>query len=132
MALLGREPFLLANADVYCEFDYSRLLGRPLRDLLAHLVLVPNPPHRSSGDFSVDAGRARNGGTQRYTYAGIALMSPQLVAHVTPGQKAALGPLLHAAADQGALGAELYRGTWQDVGTRERLAALETELASRQ
>jgi MurNAc alpha-1-phosphate uridylyltransferase len=128
--LLGESPFLLVNADVYCELDFRRLLAFELGPRLAHLVLVPNPAHRAGGDFSLDGGMVGNGGGARYTYAGIAVMSPALVAEVRPGDKAPLAPLLRAAADRGLISGELHRGAWHDVGTRERLAELQAYLAS--
>jgi len=129
-ALLGEAPFLLVNADIYCEFDFARLRCVSLGARLAHLVLVPNPPHRSRGDFTLEAGTVGDGPEPRYTYAGIAVMSPTMVAGVASGQKAPLAPLLYAAAARRLVGGELYRGVWQDVGTRERLAELEAHLAS--
>lgn len=129
--LLGEAPFLLVNADVYCELDFRALLARALGGRLAHLVLVPNPAHHADGDFTLDAGSVGNGAGARYTYAGIAVMSPALVEGVRPGDKAPLAPLLRAAAERGLIGGELHRGVWQDVGTRERLAELEAHLASR-
>jgi MurNAc alpha-1-phosphate uridylyltransferase len=125
LGLLGDAPFLLVNADVYCECDFSRLMKVQLGGRLAHLVLVPNPAHRAQGDFSLARGRVGDEPTPRYTYAGVAVMSPALVAPVKPGEKAPLGPLLHDAARRGLLGGELYEGPWQDVGTVERLAELE-------
>jgi N-acetyl-alpha-D-muramate 1-phosphate uridylyltransferase len=125
LELLGRDAFLLVNADVYCEYEFDRLLGLSLGASLAHLVLVPNPQHRPRGDFALVSGQVKSDGSPRYTYAGIALMSPQLVQQIVPGQKAPLAPLLYAAADRGLLTGELYQGLWQDVGTRERLAELE-------
>jgi MurNAc alpha-1-phosphate uridylyltransferase len=130
-ALLGEADFLLVNADIYCEIDFSRLRGLALAERLAHLVLVRNPQHRSGGDFSLDDGMVGNGGGPRYTYAGIAVMSSALIAGVKPDEKAPLAPLLRAAADRRLISGELYRGVWQDVGTRERLAELEAHLASR-
>ena len=130
--LLGEAPFLLVNADIYCDYDFARLRGLALGGRLAHLVLVPNPPYRPSGDFALEQGLARgNPGARRYTYAGIAVLSPRIVAGVAAGTKAPLAPLLYAAADAGLLGAEAYEGLWQDVGTAERLAQLESFLASR-
>jgi len=128
LPLLGREPFLLVNADVYCECDFARFQTIALRERLAHLVLVPNPPHRPKGDFSLRAGRVGSDAAPRYTYAGVAVMKPALVAAVTPGDKAPLAPLLYDAAARGLLGGELYEGLWQDVGTIERLAELEAHL----
>jgi MurNAc alpha-1-phosphate uridylyltransferase len=130
-ALLGDAPFLLVNSDVYCEIDFARFRSLALGARLAHLVLVPNPAHRASGDFSLEEGTIGNGEGARYTYAGIAVMSPTLVAEVKHGEKAPLAPLLRAAADRRLLSGEPYRGIWSDVGTRERLAELEAELASR-
>jgi MurNAc alpha-1-phosphate uridylyltransferase len=128
LPLLGREPFLLVNADVYCECDFARFQTFALGERLAHLVLVPNPPHRPKGDFSLRAGRVGSDAAPRYTYAGVAVMKPALVAAVTPGDKAPLAPLLYDAAARGLLGGELYEGLWQDVGTIERLAELEAHL----
>jgi MurNAc alpha-1-phosphate uridylyltransferase len=130
-ALLGEAPFLLVNADIYCEFDFAKLHELSLGERLAHLIVVSNPPHRSGGDFSLEAGKIGNGGGPRYTYAGIAVMSPALVGEVRPGEKAPLAPLLRAAAQRGRVSGELYRGRWQDVGTAERLAELEAHLATR-
>jgi MurNAc alpha-1-phosphate uridylyltransferase len=127
-ALLGEAPFLLVNADIYCEFDFSPLKSLPLKNNLAHVVLVPNPAHRAEGDFSLRDGAVGNTGSPRYTYAGIALVSPALVDGVAPGTKAPLAPLLRAAADAGRLGGELYRGRWTDVGTPARHAELENML----
>lgn len=128
LPLLGREPFLLVNGDTYCEIDFKPLLAHRLGTNLARLVLVANPPHRTDGDFSLDDGFIGNDGTPRYTYAGIAVMSPQLVAAVKRGDKAPLAPLLRAAAAKRLISGELFRGLWQDVGTAERLAELETQL----
>jgi MurNAc alpha-1-phosphate uridylyltransferase len=129
--LLGEAPFLLVNADIYCELDFAPLGKLPLGERLAHLVLVPNPPHRREGDFSLEQGVVGNRPGARYTYAGIAIMSPALVAGVGAEEKAPLAPLLRAAAERRLVSGELYRGVWQDVGTRERLAQLQAHLASR-
>ena len=131
LPLLGADPFLLVNADVYCECDFNPLLGRDLAGRLAHLVLVPNPAHRAGGDFTLKAGMIGSEPAPRYTYAGIAVVSPRLVESVTPGSKAPLAPLLYAAADRGLMSGELFEGLWQDVGTAQRLAELENLLANR-
>ncbi len=131
LPLLGARPFALVNADVYCEFPLERLLRADLGANLAHLVLVPNPEHRPRGDFSLQNESIKSDGAPRYTYAGLAVVSPLLVQSVTPGRKAPLAPLLYAAADAGRLSGELYEGLWEDVGTPERLAKLETLLKNR-
>jgi len=130
-ALLGTALFALVNADVYCDFNLSALRARALEGDLAHLVLAPNPPHHAAGDFSLEAGKAGNAPAPRYTYTGIALVDPALVAPVRAGDKAQLAPLLRAAADTGRLSGELHRGLWRDAGTAERLAELDALLRAR-
>jgi len=131
LAQLGAAPFLLVNGDVYCEIDLAPLRARPLGAQLAHLVLVANPTHRPEGDFSLDGDRVGTRGEPRYTYAGIAVLSPQLVAGIRRGEKAPLAPLLRAAAAEGRISGEVYAGPWFDVGSAERLAALDAYLAAR-
>ena len=130
-ALLGPQPFLVVNGDVYCEVDFAQLLRATLGERLAHLVLVPNPQHHPGGDFTLDGGKVGNAPSPRYTYAGVAVIAPQLFADVEAGGKAQLAPLLRAAAEERRISGELFEGTWLDVGTIERLAALEAYLAMR-
>jgi len=129
--LLGPDPFLVVNGDVYCEVDLARLRRVALGERLAHLVLVPNPAHHPTGDFTLDAGRIGNAAAPRYTYAGIAVLAPALFAGVEAGSKAQLAPLLRAAAERRLVDGELFAGTWLDVGTLERLSALEAYLAAK-
>jgi len=129
--LLGPDPFLVVNGDVYCEVDLARLRRVAIGERLAHLVLVPNPPHHPAGDFTLDAGRIGNAVAPRYTYAGIAVIAPALFAGVAAGAKAQLAPLLRAAAERRLVSGELFEGTWLDVGTVERLSALEAYLAAK-
>jgi len=127
-ALLGPEPFLLVNADIWCDYALSALRGFELGTRLSHLVLVPNPPQHPAGDFSLVDAIVGNTPAPRYTYAGIAVISPRLVAGIAAGQKAQLAPLWRAAAERGEVTGELYEGLWSDVGTPERLSALEARL----
>lgn len=131
LPLLGGDPFLLVNGDIYCEIDFRPLLSHDVGGNLAHLVLVPNPPQHAKGDFSLDGAVVGNDGTPRYTYAGVAVMTPRLVESVRRGDKAPLAPLLRAAASERRITGERFGGLWQDVGTAERLAELEAQLALR-
>ena len=77
LPLLGDEPFLLVNGDVFSDFPFARL-RRPLAGL-AHLVLVDNPAHHPAGDFILNEGLARSEGPgQRLTYSGIGVLHPRL------------------------------------------------------
>jgi MurNAc alpha-1-phosphate uridylyltransferase len=125
---LGEAPFLVVNADVYCDYPFAGLCKLDLGNRLGHIVMVPNPPFRRQGDFSLDAGMVGNLATPRYTYSGIGVLDPRIVDGVAAGTKAPLGPLLKQAAERGLLAGELYAGLWNDIGTHERLAALNEEL----
>ena len=101
---------------------------------LAHLVLVPNPAHNPRGDFLPDGWphRSRPAAPERQprTFAGISLLDPRLFADAQPG-RFPLAPLLRAAAARGAVTGEEHAGRWTDVGTPERLQALDAELKAR-
>jgi len=119
LPLLG-ERFAVVNADVFCDFDFARLRQA---NSLAHLVLVDNPGHNESGDFSLRDGIVGNDGAPRFTFTGIACYRRRFFADLAPG-KQALAPLLRAAAARGEVTGELFRGHWVDIGTAERLAQL--------
>lgn len=128
---LGPAPFLLLNADVYCDLALSGLarLAQTWPDgRLAHLVMVDNPAHHPQGDFALgDDGRLCLQG-ERLTYSGIAVLHPALFAECRPG-RFALAPLLRRAIESGRASGEHHRGLWTDVGTPERLAQLRDALA---
>ena len=121
LPLLGAAPFLVVNADTFTRFEFARLAIAP--DSLAHLVLVPNPAHHPHGDFSLREGAITEAGEPRLTYAGIGLYRPELFARCTAGRFPLL-PQLRAAIGAGRLSGERFDGLWVDVGTAERLAAL--------
>lgn len=125
---LGAEPFLVINADIYSDYDYSRLPGLLLADRLAHLVLVDNPPQHPRGDFALEAGRVREAGRRMLTFSGIGVYAPRLFSGIPPRAKVPLAPLLRKAMAADRVSGEHYRGRWHDVGTAERLDALDTEL----
>ncbi len=126
-ALLGDRPFLLVNADVFCDYPFASLRKVNLSSSagrLGHIVMVPNPPFRPQGDFSLGNAMVGNHPSPRYTYSGIGVFDPQIVQGIAAGAKAPLAPLLRDAAEAGRLGGELYAGVWDDIGTPERLDAL--------
>ena len=122
LPLLGAAPFLVVNADVFSDFDFARLHIAP--DALAHLLLVSNPPQHPNGDFALQAGLIQEHGSSRWTYSGFGLFRPELFEGCRPG-KFPLLPLFQRAIREQRLHGQSYEGLWNDVGTVERLAALQ-------
>ncbi|SDL21851.1 N-acetylmuramate alpha-1-phosphate uridylyltransferase MurU [Pseudomonas indica] len=129
LPLLGDEPFLVVNGDIWTDYDFSSL-RRPLTDL-AHLVLVDNPAHHAGGDFRLYDSQVEDAiaGQPSLTYSGIAVLHPRLFAGCRDSAFK-LAPLLRDAMREGLVSGEHFRGRWVDVGTHERLADVERLLAS--
>lgn len=130
LPLLGDEPFAVVNGDIWTDYDRARLHGLTEGDD-AHLVLVDNPDHHRDGDFHLTAsGRVRDNGAPKWTYAGIACLHPRLF---TDGNRPEprLAPLLRIAMAADRVGGERHTGHWWDIGTPERLAALDQFLGAR-
>jgi MurNAc alpha-1-phosphate uridylyltransferase len=125
LPLLGEAPFLVVNADVWTDLDPRRLYLRA--GALAHLVLVDNPAHHPHGDFHLRNGWLQAGGEPRLTYSGIGVYSPSLFADCAAGAFP-LAPLLREAIGRGRVSGEHHRGRWIDVGTPQRLDALQAML----
>jgi len=128
LPLLGTAPFLLVNGDVWTDIDFGALRRDPPAGSLAHLVLVPNPPQHTRGDFVLAQGLVSAGEGMRHTYSGVGIYRAEFFAGCTTGKFPLLPLLLRAIAGR-ALSGELHTGRWFDVGTVERLAALDADLS---
>jgi MurNAc alpha-1-phosphate uridylyltransferase len=128
MPLLGPEPFLVVNGDIFTDYDFAGLRDQPGSDRLAWLVLVDNPGHNAAGDFALEQQVVSEQGAEMHTFSGIGVYCPSLFKAVRPGEKARLAPLLRQAMRAGQVGGELYRGRWLDIGTQQRLTELDTQL----
>jgi len=125
LPLLG-ERFVVVNGDVFTDYDFARLkIAGKSAEHPAHLVLVDNPEHNNSGDFSLEGTIVGNDGSPRHTFSGIARYHRSFFDGLAPG-KQALAPLLRGAAAEGQVSGELFRGGWVDIGTAERLQGLNT------
>ena len=133
---LGDAPFVVANCDVYSDYDFGRL--RAAAESLssgaraAHLVLVDNPAHHPGGDFGLERGTVTaTSGSGRLTFSGIGAYSPAFFADVARGSPCQLAALLRPAIAHGQVSGEHHRGRWMDIGTPERLAELDNTLSGR-
>jgi len=131
LPLLGDQPFILVNGDVWTTFDFSSLLNVDLGEDLAHLIFVENPKQHPSGDFTLTNGRAytfdQNIQGENLTYSGIAVFSPKMFIGLESGKRPML-PLLKQGMLDRKISAEKMQSAWVDVGTPERLMALDLQI----
>ncbi|GAA4358301.1 N-acetylmuramate alpha-1-phosphate uridylyltransferase MurU [Kangiella marina] len=117
------EPFIVVNGDVWTEFSYDKLLKQPSKS--AHIVLVDNPEHNTKGDFLLrDDGLVVAEGNDCKTFSGIGVYHPDVFKEVPLDEPAPLAPLLRELMVEAEVTGELYQGRWHDIGTPERLEAL--------
>ena len=128
LPLLGDEPFILVNGDVWTTMDFAPLLNVELGENLAHLVLVQNPEQHPNGDFTLADGKAYTFDQQisgeNLTFSGVSVIHPKMFAGLEAGKRP-LAPLLKAAMLENKIAASKLTGIWVDVGTPERLNALD-------
>jgi len=140
LPLLGAEPFIAINGDIWTDADFANLPNEPAG--LAHLLLVDNPAHHPQGDFVLgDNGRVLAEGEPRLTFSGLGVYRRELLdgwravvaddagARQQP-PRFRLAPLLRDAMAKGNVDGTHHRGAWTDVGTPERLAALDAAIMS--
>lgn len=134
------DVFWVVAGDIFIPgftFDFNTLLNFERSPYIAHLFLVPNPPHHPQGDFCLsERGLALNISSpsqlNTYTYSSIGLYKKSLflppfcdIPFANPqGMKAPLAPLLRLAIAQNMVSAQVLSTPWTDVGTVERLRAL--------
>ncbi len=130
LPMLGDKPFLVLNGDVYTTVDLTGL--HLSEDMLAHLVMVDNPDFHPDGDFCLINGqmltKAAASGQKALTFSGISILSPRLFIGQQTGSAFALAPLLIDAMTKGKVSGQYHDGFWTDVGSLERLQALEAYL----
>ncbi|MDO5610807.1 MAG: nucleotidyltransferase family protein [Pseudomonadota bacterium] len=138
LPLLGDAPFIAVNGDIWCDADFADLPREPAG--LAHLLMVDNPAHNPDGDFVLaDDGKLHSDGESRLTFSGIGVYRPALFngwrevigaaagSELTP-PRFKLAPLLRSAMAGGQVTGTRHPGHWADVGTPERLQALDALL----
>ena len=122
LPLLNEEPFLVVNGDIKTDFPFEKLLNKDLNSL-AHLILVNNPPHNSSGDFSIGKDKTLehiSDSSKKFTFSGIGIYTPELFENLQAGTFS-ITPILKQKMQHSEITGELYNGQWDDIGTVERL-----------
>jgi MurNAc alpha-1-phosphate uridylyltransferase len=125
---LSPGPFAVVNGDSYTDFPFETVAIDAQYD--AHLVLVPNPAYLR-GDFglahgeALAPGEALARGAELFTFGGIAVYRNAFFAGAQDGVFPIM-PLWQRSMVAGKCSAQLYTGAWEDVGTPERLAAINT------
>jgi len=137
LPLLGSEPFLVINSDIWTDYPLEKITARDwsAEDIDAHLVLVTNPDHNKNGDFELSAEGVVGypQGSQTYTFSGISVMSPEIFAlYPSASQKFSIRDVLADGIKGGFVSGEVYEGIWRDIGTVERLNALDELLSGRE
>ncbi|MEM7431969.1 MAG: N-acetylmuramate alpha-1-phosphate uridylyltransferase MurU [Pseudomonadota bacterium] len=121
LPMLGSDPFVVMNGDVFTDMPV------PSTDLadgsLAKLILVPTPDYKQRGDFDLKGDRVVSSDEPLLTFSGVAVYEPEFFNGCEPG-RFPLAPMFYQLADEGRLQGERYDGVWEDVGTKERLDAL--------
>jgi MurNAc alpha-1-phosphate uridylyltransferase len=134
LPLLGDAPFVIVSADIYTEFDFTRLAS-PIAEITrdpartaAHFVMVDNPPWDAAGvDKSVHHGRIARG-VGRLTYGNIAVFHPGPFREIAAGTRLKMFPWAYRFVDDGRVSGERFAGVWDNIGTPEQLAALDARL----
>ncbi|CAI3102959.1 N-acetylmuramate alpha-1-phosphate uridylyltransferase [Acinetobacter calcoaceticus] len=131
LPLLGTDPFILVNGDVWTTMDFEALRHIKLNDDLAHLVLVDNPKQHPEGDFTLFDGRTftfdQDITGENLTFSGVSVIHPKLFDGLEPGKRP-LAPLLKQAMQNQKISGEKLKGAWVDVGTPERLMELDLQI----
>jgi MurNAc alpha-1-phosphate uridylyltransferase len=126
LPLLGKEPFAVINSDIFSNFNYAKLKLISLNNSSdGHLVLVKNPEHNQTGDFGLlENDCLALNVNALYTFSGIAVYHPRFFDEMETGVKMQLLPLLKSSISNSLIKGELFEGIWSDIGTLERLEAI--------
>ena len=124
LALLGHEPFLVVNGDVFCEYKFDSSFD--LKEKKAHLILVPNPEHNLEGDFGLLGDVVLNEADEMFTFSGIGYYTHEFFDTINI-EKKSLAPLLRQSIDKKEISGEVFTKMWHDIGTPTRLKEINNE-----
>lgn len=122
LGLLGTEPFITLNADIYIDYDLKQL--HLPEQSLAHVILVQKPHYRSLGDYGLSANGVLNNTDKEYIFSGLTLYHPEFFKQALTGRYS-VTPMVRQHADLNLVSGEIHTGTWFDIGTPEQLSLAE-------
>lgn len=136
LTLLGEQPFLLINSDIWTDFPLSLATAEKIPvDKVAWLLLVSNPNHNPEGDFAMEKGLVSYGANQKFTFSGLSIIRPQLLIDYTKAHKGQenfpLRDALRPAIESQRVVGTVYEGNWCDVGTMDRYEQLKNSLSKK-
>lgn len=121
LPLIGDQPFLVVNADIFTDFNYATIKNRNLNDFKGHLIMVKNPKQHPEGDFVLKDNQIKLEGKERLTFSGIAIYQPEIFEGISIKPVAKLEPILEKLITSKYISGEVHEGLWFDIGTPERL-----------
>jgi len=122
LPLLGDDPFIILNGDIYSDFDFASLPQTLKPNALTHLVLTPKPAYRTSGDFNFDKGLVTSRGNA-FIYTGIAVCDPKLFKNQSIVPFSWM-QLVFPATALGQVSGQVFQGKWADIGLPAQYQAL--------
>ncbi len=128
LPLLGSEPFLVINGDIWTSYPFENLYDFSLQEK-AHLVLVNNPEHHLSGDFFISENKLTDKGEEKFTYSGIGVYSADFFNGGGEQKKYPLAPMIKQYISENKISGELFPGEWMDIGTCQRLDELVRQIS---
>lgn len=127
LPLLGKEPFITLNGDIYTDYDL-RALKLPSQSM-AHVILVHTPVYKIHGDYGLSANNLLNNHDKQYTFSGVTVYHPDFFKHALMGRYS-VTPMMRQMTDNNCVSGELYQGLWFDIGSVEQLRLAESHLLS--
>ena len=123
--LLGNEPFITLNGDIFCDYDLSTL--KLPQDSLAHVILVEKPIYRTIGDYGLSAENFLNNSHKDYIFSGITVYHPSFFKQAIHGRYS-VTPLMRQITESSGVTGEIYNGVWFDIGSLDQLRLAEQHL----
>jgi len=126
LPIIGDEPFLLMNSDIFHEINIKNL---PKDVKAAHLIGVPNPGHNINGDFTLNDSLVEvKDDKNELTWSGISVINPIIFYQggFTSKNFNIWDTVLPSYIKEGTITGQKSSDLWIDVGTPERLKIANT------